>query len=95
MKTIRSKNWFVLKQISLIPNRQKGMRLVNIVSNVGKVILSKDKTLSGRITHEVTRYCAICKKTHTCYIVKWSDGHCTKPCKKAVVELNDEELIMK
>lgn len=71
------------------------MRRLNIVSNVGKVILSKDKSVKGLVTHEAQRYCAVCKKTHRCYIVKWNDGHCTKPCEKAIIPLNDDELIMK
>ena len=68
---------------------------MKIVSKVGKTIFSNDKTLKGIVTHETQRYCAICKTKHTCYIVKWDNGRCTKPCGKAIEELNDDELIMR
>lgn len=65
------------------------------VTNVGKKIFSCDRSLSGIITHEPERYCAVCRKTHKCYIVKWENGTCTKPCEKAVERINDNELIIK
>lgn len=68
---------------------------MNTVSNVGKVILSNDKKMRGLVTHETQRYCAVCKKTHKCYIVRWDNGACTKPCEKAIEVLNDDELIIK
>lgn len=68
---------------------------MKVVSDVGKLIWTKDKTMNGRVTHEINRYCAVCRKTHKCYIVKWSDGRCTKPCEKSVSDLNESELIVK
>lgn len=67
---------------------------MNFVSNVGKVILSKNKEMKGIVTHEISRFCAICKTKHRCYIVKWDDGSCTKPCEKAIVPLDENRLII-
>lgn len=64
------------------------------VTNVGKRILSKDMRLSGIITSETERYCAVCKKKHRCYVIKWDNNTCTKPCERAVAELNDDEMII-
>jgi len=66
-----------------------------IYSNVGKVVLSKDKDKKGLIISEAERYCAICKKNHRCYVIKWEDKTCTKPCEKSVIEYDDDTLIIK
>lgn len=66
-----------------------------VTTNVGKMILSKDKTLRGLVTHETQRYCAVCKKKHRCYIVRWDNGKSTKPCEKAVEPYGNDALIIK
>lgn len=68
---------------------------MKVVCTVGMSILSRDKSIKGIVTHETQRYCAICKKKHRCYIVKWNNGTCTKPCEKSIEALDDDTLIIK
>ena len=68
---------------------------MKVLSNVGKTIWSNDKSKKGLITHETERYCAVCRKTHRCYTIKWEDNSCTKPCEKVIENLTENELIMK
>ena len=49
------------------------------MSDIGKIIWSREHKERGVVTNESERYCAVCGR-HSCLIVKWDDGTKTKPC---------------
>lgn len=61
------------------------------MSDVGKIIWSRDHKLKGTIVKESERYCAVCGR-HSCYIVKWEDNLMTKPCTRGVKALGNQAL---
>lgn len=62
------------------------------MSNVGKIIWSRNHVESGIIMNESHRYCAACGQASPCLIVKWSDGNKTKPCLAGIKHLPNGDL---
>jgi hypothetical protein len=62
------------------------------MNEVGKIMWSRGRTEQGIVTKVSSRHCACCGH-NKCYIVRWPDGHITKPCAAAVkVVGNDLEI---
>ena len=61
------------------------------MSNIGKTVWNREHKEKGIVTHESTRYCAVCGK-HPCLIVEWEDGKKTMPCTHGVKSISKREL---
>ena len=61
------------------------------MSDVGKIIWSREHKEKGIVVNESERYCAVCGR-HSCLIVEWKDGKKTKPCTHGVKYLSNGDL---
>lgn len=55
-----------------------------IKEHKNETMLNRTGDTASAITGMSARYCAVCQRKHSCYIVRWPDGKITKPCTAGV-----------